>query len=593
MPSHHNSEKTEQKPGHLAKWWKNAFLGESDLSHCDKLMFVGRDEWTPDIIKKAEGDDANRYAACITGQYRHGNDMEFIHPIRRLEWNMGCGESFIAENVIKDESPHFRFEKAGSPTYRIDGTLCGLLNLRGEVEEYIDYNAIPYSHEAYLSCWVLLPNDLSFAESEVIPAGEQAETPQEKERVHAPVCFDGVWRTSLENGYSCSLTHAFGAALRRKIADWPFFAVTPVFLTKERENSAGYASVWLIEPANSGLVVQPLLRRLLKDPKFRQDLYQEALETLQTCQTLEELRMVSHMAFADEVFTEDDRQKAISLFDHIYAKDKQIVRKLKDSYTPGEREFDKAVVGALMSFEESIDVTKFVNKYNWNSDKILDLFMDVLWNNPQVFFISKRGEFQQWDCEDGQRCIITKLMYGLSKDEYSKCKKELDRAIAEALRYIDGIVDPVEKAQILHDYIIRNCEYDEEAANKNDSSPLARTVYSVLVRRKAVCEGYTMAYRYLLREAGIRSEEVISNEMKHCWNYVQIGDNWYHVDVTHDDPIADGKDPKTYPILHNFFLKSDEAIKSQEHKNWDVRDLPAATDTTYDNREWKVIESLQ
>ena len=160
------------------------------------------------------------------------------------------------------------------------------------------------------------------------------------------------------------------------------------------------------------------------------------------------------------------------------------------------------------------------------------------------------------------------------------------------MKYIDGVVDPIRKAQNLHDYIVKICEYDEKAAAEDDSSPLARTVYSVLVRRKAVCEGYTMAYRYLLREAGIRSEEVISNEMKHCWNYVQIGDNWYHVDVTHDDPIVEGKDPNTYPILHNFFLKSDEAIEAKGHKGWDVRDLPAATDTSFDNREWKVDEKI-
>lgn len=95
-----------------------------------------------------------------------------------------------------------------------------------------------------------------------------------------------------------------------------------------------------------------------------------------------------------------------------------------------------------------------------------------------------------------------------------------------------------------------------------------------------------MAYRYILNLAGIRSEEVISDTMKHCWNYVNIGDKWYHVDVTYDDPIFEGKDPKTYPILYDNFLLSDDAIRAKDHEDWDVRDLPPATDTTYDNKKW-------
>ena len=70
----------------------------------------------------------------------------------------------------------------------------------------------------------------------------------------------------------------------------------------------------------------------------------------------------------------------------------------------------------------------------------------------------------------------------------------------------------------------------------NDNSPLARTAYIVLVRHKAVFEGYTMAYRYLLNAVGIQSEEIISKEMNHCWNYVQLNGKWYHLDVTYDDP---------------------------------------------------------
>ena len=131
------------------------------------------------------------------------------------------------------------------------------------------------------------------------------------------------------------------------------------------------------------------------------------------------------------------------------------------------------------------------------------------------------------------------------------------------------------------------CEYDKKACDSNDLSPQARTAYSVLVRHKAVCEGYTMAYRYLLNLAGIRSEEVLSDKMTHCWNYLYLNDKWYHVDVTWDDPLFQ---PDKTKISHEFFLLSDDAIAvkgNPRHHDWDVRGLPPASDTKFDNQKDK------
>jgi hypothetical protein len=176
--------------------------------------------------------------------------------------------------------------------------------------------------------------------------------------------------------------------------------------------------------------------------------------------------------------------------------------------------------------------------------------------------------------------------FSIKESEYPRLKAKLDRAVSKAMKYAAGSDDPAEKARRLHDFLVRTCEYDEKAAEADDDSPLARTVYSALVRRKAICEGYMMGYRYLLREAGIRSGEVFSNAMEHCWNYVKIGENWYHVDVTWDDPIFTGKDPHTFPVLHDNFLLSDKAIRAMGYYGWDVSGLPAATDTRYDWHYW-------
>lgn len=76
------------------------------------------------------------------------------------------------------------------------------------------------------------------------------------------------------------------------------------------------------------------------------------------------------------------------------------MKKELDFYTPEEREFDRMVVSAILNFEESIDITKFVEEYCWDCEQIACLFDDVLWNNPQIFLsdeaIKAKGHLD-WD----------------------------------------------------------------------------------------------------------------------------------------------------------------------------------------------------
>ena len=63
-----------------------------------------------------------------------------------------------------------------------------------------------------------------------------------------------------------------------------------------------------------------------------------------------------------------------------------------------------------------------------------------------------------------------------------------------------------------------------------------------------VCEGYARAFKVLCDRAGVpcvlvdgnaRSSQSGAGEA-HMWNYVQIGDEWYAVDVTWNDPVGGG-----------------------------------------------------
>lgn len=123
--------------------------------------------------------------------------------------------------------------------------------------------------------------------------------------------------------------------------------------------------------------------------------------------------------------------------------------------------------------------------------------------------------------------------------------------------------DKVENLKIVHDYLVDTIEYDVEAG-KN-----VYNIYGALVDKQAVCEGYARTYKLILDELGIpciiacgTGRNSSGETESHAWNYVQIDDNWYAVDVTWDDPVIIGNGSLTDTLKYRYFLVgSDEFFK--------------------------------
>ncbi|MBQ9337259.1 MAG: hypothetical protein IJS14_08195 [Lentisphaeria bacterium] len=264
-----------------------------------------------------------------------------------------------------------------------------------------------------------------------------------------------------------------------------------------------------------------------------------------------------------------------------------------------ERVFVKHVAAHLKEFAKIIDVTRFIKVNHWDIDRILDLYEEALWDSPEIFYVSKhliRIRFTRNADDSIRYAKLYGIKYVFPQEEYREAKIKFDAEVKKAVAYAGRETAPEKIARRLHDYLIWTCEYDSEALSDKTASLLARSVYSVLVRKKAVCEGYTMAYRYLLKMFGIPCEEILSPKMRHCWNYVKIRNHWYHADVTFDDPVfvdeygrrvmqpAPVIDPGN--ISHRFFLLSDAALLRTGHFGWNTKGLPPASDETYDDRVW-------
>lgn len=133
---------------------------------------------------------------------------------------------------------------------------------------------------------------------------------------------------------------------------------------------------------------------------------------------------------------------------------------------------------------------------------------------------------------------------------YENYKEEMtafNKATDELLSQVDLSASDAEIAQQIHDLLIDTVTYDDKvaAAGVND---LAHTAYGVLVQNgngeanHAVCDGYSLAYEYLLQQAGItaivmpgKGGATASDAGGHAWNLIELDGEWYEVDSTWDD----------------------------------------------------------
>ena len=224
------------------------------------------------------------------------------------------------------------------------------------------------------------------------------------------------------------------------------------------------------------------------------------------------------------------------------------------------------------------------------ADQISDVVMLFINRHPEYYWLS----FESCDVENG----IAVTLYEDVKPFMGKSRStvfgssSLEEATKKALAVVKPEMSDLEKALVLHDYIALNTEYDYQGYLNGNLPNSVFTIEGTLVEGKAVCQGYALAYQYLLNKVGIESKYVASSAMNHGWNLVKIFGRWYHVDVTWDDPVWD----QLGRVKHQYFLLSDARIMGLKHYSWEVWDngtetAPAAVSEVYNTYFWRNIDT--
>ena len=140
-----------------------------------------------------------------------------------------------------------------------------------------------------------------------------------------------------------------------------------------------------------------------------------------------------------------------------------------------------------------------------------------------------------------------------------------------AQKAVDSVITPgmtnVQKYKALHDWLILNCEYDQDGV----SNFYGQSSWTVFNDGIAVCEGYANAFKLLCDMAGLPCVVVsgTSGGVPHGWNMVPHDGRWLYIDPTFDDPIINGRSDYNKLEKHNekYFMLTESEMYSDHELN--------------------------
>ncbi len=267
-----------------------------------------------------------------------------------------------------------------------------------------------------------------------------------------------------------------------------------------------------------------------------------------------------------------------------------LVRKAKgdvSSYAlANQSEIEQALKDAWDNLADSTggEIVIDVSRFQAQVSDMNRLIAEVLDRNPRYFYI--RSWQNTYYLSSG---VVVRIRFPLQESTADLQKKmaAYDAEVRSIKDMMDPSWSPLETALFVNDYLTQNCRYDQSLTKYS--------AYDVFVEKTAVCQGYALAFLELMNQAGVACELVTSDELNHAWNLVKIGNAWYHVDTTWNDPV-----PNMIGWSgHDFLLKSTGWFQDDSKGRHNSQDYAytgnvtdaSASSQTYDDYFWNDINA--
>ncbi len=199
----------------------------------------------------------------------------------------------------------------------------------------------------------------------------------------------------------------------------------------------------------------------------------------------------------------------------------------------------------------------------------------LTFDNPDLFYIDVTKLYLLTEVTTRAFSKKYEVAIGPNGESYLSNSFPTEQVVISAINMIeqekDNLINQckdkntVEKIRIVHDYLVDTIDYDLQAGDD------IYNVYGALINKKSVCEGYARSFKYIMDDlnipciiaCGIGKNKAGSAE-SHAWNYVQVNEQWYAIDVTWDDPVITGpgklSEQQKQENQNKYFLKGANAF---------------------------------
>lgn len=233
-----------------------------------------------------------------------------------------------------------------------------------------------------------------------------------------------------------------------------------------------------------------------------------------------------------------------------------IYNTLSDTEKKEYKKFDTAI----SDYKSSAKVS------HMNEDEFNDFYLKFYCSRVDLFFLNSTVHYTVNFDGTVSECMFDYDNYsGSTETMNNRINDAADSVIAE----IPESYDTAHKLKYIHNYLVDNTVYDAESDDCDN-------IFGALIRHRTHCQGYSKTMSLFCDKLSVPSL-IITGETNgggHMWNMVNLDGNWYHIDVTWDDPDCGNRSSS------NYFLVSDSKIK-ETHTFDTYLDYPAA-DSDYD-----------
>lgn len=203
-------------------------------------------------------------------------------------------------------------------------------------------------------------------------------------------------------------------------------------------------------------------------------------------------------------------------------------------------------------------------------------------SNSKVVRVNKNGVIR--GMSSGTATIYAKINGTTLKCKVTVRKNNIKERIYQFKKnYTTSSMSDYEIITRAHAYLIKNVTYDHTNYISGTVPKISHTAEGALQKGVAVCDGYAYAFQMIMEYFNIPCKVITgySEGGGHAWNLVKINDQWYHIDVTFDDPIINGSDANTQ-VYTTYFLVNDSQI--QKSHSWDTENYDKCTSIEIDTK---------